>query len=265
MEKGERLHLVILGGGHVGCALCRLAGVMGYDITVMDDRKEFASPDRFPEADRVICAPFHELEERIPALENSYYVVVTRGHQGDYLCADLLLKRSFTYLGMIGSRKKVARVKQSLLAAGHDPQTVEKMQAPIGLKLGGNEPEEIAVSILAQIVQIRNLDRKEGMSQQVQKALEEGIPGVLVTIVEKTGSAPRGAGCAMLVADDGTVYGTIGGGLMEHRAMQDARSVGIVPTEIRYDLSSEEAGDLGMVCGGSILVRMERKTQRQAL
>lgn len=82
MEKDERLHLVILGGGHVGHALCRLASVMGYDITVMDDREEFASPGRFPEADRVICAPFAQLEQRIPPLENSYYVIVTRDTRG---------------------------------------------------------------------------------------------------------------------------------------------------------------------------------------
>lgn len=265
MDKGERLHLVILGGGHVGQALCRLASVMGYDITVMDDRDCFASPERFPEADRVICAPFEELEHRVPPLENSYYVIVTRGHQGDFLCADLLLKRRFTYLGMIGSKKKVAKVRKSLVEAGHNPRMVEQIWAPIGLKLGGNEPEEIAVSILAQIVQIRNLDKQEGMSQQVQKALEDGISGILVTIVEKTGSAPRGVGCAMLVADDGMVYGTIGGGRMEHEAIQDAVRTRQFPAEFRYDLSSGEAGDLGMVCGGNIRVRMERKPQRQAL
>ena len=265
MEKDERLHLVILGGGHVGHALCRLASVMGYDITVMDDREEFASPGRFPEADRVICAPFAQLEQRIPPLENSYYVIVTRGHQGDFQCADLLLGRRFAYLGMIGSKKKVKEVRQRLLEAGHAWEQVEQIWAPIGLKLGGNEPEEIAVSILAQIVQVRNLSGKEGMSQQVQKALAAGIGGVLVTIVEKSGSAPRGVGCAMLVADDGTVYGTIGGGVMEHQAILDAGSGRKFPAEIRYDLSSGEAGALGMVCGGSTLVRMERKPQRPAL
>ena len=119
MEKDERLHLVILGGGHVGHALCRLASVMGYDITVMDDREEFASPGRFPEADRVICAPFAQLEQRIPPLENSYYVIVTRGHQGDFQCADILLGRRFAYLGMIGSKKKVKEVRQRLLEAGY--------------------------------------------------------------------------------------------------------------------------------------------------
>lgn len=166
---------------------------------------------------------------------------------------------------MIGSKKKVKEVRQRLLEAGHAWEQVEQIWAPIGLKLGGNEPEEIAVSILAQIVQVRNLSGKEGMSQQVQKALAAGIGGVLVTIVEKSGSAPRGVGCAMLVADDGTVYGTIGGGVMEHQAILDAGSGREFPAEIRYDLSSGEAGALGMVCGGSILVRMERKPQRPAL
>ncbi len=265
MNREDRLHLVILGGGHVGRALCRLACVMGYDITVMDDREAFASAERFPEADRVICAPFEELNRQIPPVENGYYVIVTRGHQGDFLCADILLRRRFDYLGMIGSKKKVQEVRRRLLEAGHPAELVEKIWAPVGLKLGGNEPEEIAVSILAQIVQVKNRNGKETMAQTVRKALEDGVEGVLVTIVEKTGSAPRGVGCAMLVADDGTVYGTIGGGAVEYQAILDARSFGKLPDTIRYDLSSGEAAGLGMVCGGSILVRMERKTRRQPL
>ena len=92
---------------------------MGYHITVMDDREEFVSPSRHPLADVRICAPFEELKKRIPEYDNAYYVIVTRGHQGDYVCADQILERPFSYVGMIGSRSKVKTTRERLLAAGH--------------------------------------------------------------------------------------------------------------------------------------------------
>ena len=130
---------------------------------------------------------------------------------------------------------------------------------PIGIRLGGGEPQEIAVSILAQIVQVKNAQEPAGMSQEVCRVLEAGIPGVLMTIVEKSGSAPRGVGTAMYVGDDGKLYGTIGGGMMEYQAIRDAGEVGKEIVRKRYNLSNTEAGSLGMVCGGEILVQMERK------
>lgn len=253
------LHLVILGGGHVGKALAALGNVMGYHITVMDDREEFACSARHPLADELVCAPFGELEKRIPEYDNCYYVIVTRGHEGDFVCADQILKRPFSYLGMIGSRSKAAAVRERLLKAGHDRKMVDQIHMPIGIRLGGGEPQEIAVSILAQIVQVKNEKNQAAPSQEVCRALEAGIPGVLVTIVEKSGSAPRGVGTSMYVGDDGTLYGTIGGGRMEYQAVCDAAQVGRSTVRKRYSLSNAEAGGLGMVCGGEILVEMERK------
>lgn len=257
--REQWLHLVILGGGHVGKALVALGSVMGYHITVMDDREEFVSPSRHPLADVRICAPFEELKKRIPEYDNAYYVIVTRGHQGDYVCADQILERPFSYVGMIGSRSKVKTTRERLLAAGHGQERVDQIHMPIGIRLGGDEPQEIAVSILAQIVQVKNAQDPAGMSQEVCRVLEVGIPGVLMTIVEKSGSAPRGVGTAMYVGDDGKLYGTIGGGMMEYQAIRDAGEVGKEIVRKRYNLSNTEAGSLGMVCGGEILVQMERK------
>lgn len=259
MEKDGRLHLIILGGGHVGKALCSLGSVMGYHITLMDDRESFADPNRHPGADVLVCAPYREMEERIPVYENGYYVVVTRGHQGDFICADQILRRNHTYLGIIGSRAKTEFTRKKLLEEGHSRSALDAVYMPVGLKIGGGEPEEIAVSILAQIIQVKNQKETVSYSQQVQKALDLGIPGVLLTIVEKSGSAPRGVGAAMFAADDGRIFGTIGGGILEYQAVKDAGTIQEFPVKRSYSLTQEEAGALGMVCGGKIVVQMERR------
>lgn len=93
-----------------------MAKMLGFHVTVMDDREEFLTKERFPDADERILGSFDEFGEKIPVYENAYYVVVTRGHQGDTLCARQILKRPYTYFGMIGSRTKVKLTKEMLLS-----------------------------------------------------------------------------------------------------------------------------------------------------
>lgn len=246
--------LVICGGGHVGLELAHIAARLDFDLWVLDDREEFANSVRFSMARTVLCAPFPESLDRLERRADDFFVLVTRGHQADEVCLARVLEGPFAYAGMIGSRGKVAAVMADLTAAGFPPALLARVHAPIGLKLGGQSPAEIAVSIAAQLVQVR---AARGSSAPPPP----GLPGILVTIVKKTGSAPRGPGAWMLVGPDGSIRGTVGGGAVEARAIEDARDLwargGRTMRKI-YDLSSGAAG-LGMVCGGVVEAEFRRQ------
>lgn len=243
--------LIICGGGHVGLEVAFMASRLEYEIIVIDDREEFVSESRFPMAAQRLCMPFLDALEQLGSREDDYYVLVTRGHAFDRECLEKVLGGNFAYVGMIGSRGKVKAVKESLLRAGVLPEILEQVHAPIGLPIGGQTPAEIAVSIAAQLVQER-----ARLGTAVSDPPQQ--PGVLCTIIKKSGSAPRGVGAWMHVAPDGTVSGTIGGGAVESQATLDAmelwRSGGGKLRKL-YDMSPG-AGDLGMVCGGKIEVEL---------
>lgn len=244
--------LIICGGGHVGLEVAHMASRLEYEIIVIDDREEFVSEARFPMAAQRLCMPFPEALEQLGSKKDDYYVLVTRGHAYDRECLEKVLDGDFAYVGMIGSRGKVQAVKESLLGAGVAPGLWEQVHAPIGLPIGGQTPAEIAVSICAELVQER-ARLGTAVSDPPHK------PGVLCTILEKHGSAPRGVGTWMHVAPDGTPSGTIGGGAVESQAIQDAMELfrsGGGELHKLYDMSPG-AADLGMVCGGKILVELK--------
>ncbi len=254
-------HLIILGGGHVSLPLSQIGKLLGFDVTVVDDRAEFASIARFTQADQVICADFSTSFLHIPPRQNNYYVLVTRGHSADAICAEHILKRPFQYLGMIGSRGKVALTREKLQSQGFTDDQLDRMHAPIGFKLGGEKPAEIAVSIAAELTQVRNQVRiteiSATLSQQLASLKE---PAVLVTIIQRAGSTPRGAGARMLVGRDGLMCETIGGGAIEHAAIERAQEMLLInePFAIAdYDLSHAESATLGMICGGAVQVIFE--------
>lgn len=262
LEKNP--HLVILGAGHVSCPVAHMAKMLGFHVTVMDDREEFLTKERFPEADARILGGFHELGEKIPVYENAYYVVVTRGHQGDALCARQILRRPYTYFGMIGSRTKVKLTREMLLSEGFEEKQLDSIHAPIGLPIGGETPEEIAVSIMAEIVQIKNRFKRVSNDERIEKAAAEGRHGTMLTIVRKSGSSPRGVGSKMFLDREGNLYGTIGGGSVEFQALCHAEKRNAANTEkletIAYNLSQKESADLenlGMICGGNVEVLFE--------
>ena len=99
--------LIIFGGGHVSQPVAKIGKMLGFHVTVMDDREDFVTSERFPDADRLIKGSYDKLSDKIPAYENAYYVIVTRGHLGDSACARQILRRPYTYLGMIGSKNKI--------------------------------------------------------------------------------------------------------------------------------------------------------------
>jgi xanthine dehydrogenase accessory factor len=147
-------HLYIVGAGHVGHELARVAGAAGFKLHVIDDREKFANAERFPAADVVVDAiPDWLHRTTFPA--SAYVVVLTRGHQHDLDAMRALAARDLKYLGLIGSRAKVARIFDLLLAEGMPPECLERARAPIGLDIGAVTPAEIAVSILAELIAVR--------------------------------------------------------------------------------------------------------------
>ncbi len=148
-------HLVIAGGGHIAQEIFWLAKRLKFEVSVIDDRTEFASADRFPGADRLIVSDIGEALRSLPVHAQTYIVIVTRGHRYDEEALQAVLGSPAAYIGMIGSRKKIKTIYGNLENKGVAPELLEQVYAPIGLDLGGNEPAEIAVGVMAQILQVR--------------------------------------------------------------------------------------------------------------
>lgn len=151
---------LIFGGGHVAAALAPILKSVGFCVIVMDDRAEFADPARFPDAAQVIRGDFRHIAEFLTVCESDYAVVVTSGHIHDFEVEDQLLRRELAYIGVIGSRKKTAAVNAKLREAGISEEQLAKVHTPIGLAIGAVTPEEIAVSIAAEMIQVRAERRK---------------------------------------------------------------------------------------------------------
>jgi xanthine dehydrogenase accessory factor len=147
--------LVIVGAGHVGKALAGLARSLGVSVTVVDDRPEYASRERFPEADRVIAAPVGETFGWLPVGPGTAVVVAMRNQDLDYEATAAALRTPARYVGLIGARRKAILVTERLVADGLPIDRVRALRAPIGLDIGARTPEEIAVSILAEWLMVR--------------------------------------------------------------------------------------------------------------
>lgn len=245
--------LILCGAGHVSHALAQVGALLEFQLCVLDDRPEFADPARFPAGAQVLACPFDEGLTRLGSRPDDFFCILTRGHTWDRACLGQILKGRFAYVGMIGSRRKVAATMAALADEGYSAERLAAVHAPIGLMLGGQTPAEVAVEIAAQLLQVR---------AELGPALvpPPADAGILCTILEKSGSAPRGPGAWMLVYPDGHTVGTVGGGAVEYQAGRDALALwnsGGSAREISYDLGS--GAELGMVCGGRITVRFQRQ------
>ncbi|MFZ5649243.1 MAG: XdhC family protein [Bacillota bacterium] len=147
--------LLILGGGHIAVPLARMADILGYRYKIVDDRPEFADSERFPGAEEVICHSFEKALDGIQIGLNTSVVIVTRGHAHDRLCLKWALQRQVSYIGMIGSRRKVKGVLDSLRDEGAGEESLNSVYSPVGLDIGAETPEEIALSIMSEIVAVR--------------------------------------------------------------------------------------------------------------
>jgi xanthine dehydrogenase accessory factor len=156
IEVAERpATLVVVGGGHVGQSIAAIAAQAGFSVAVLDDREAFANRERFPMADRVICGDFVEELRRYPVDANTYVVMVTRGHKQDELSLREVVRSNAAYVGMIGSLRRVGAVLTHLAREGFPREALERVHTPIGLDIGAETPEEIAVAIVAELVLVR--------------------------------------------------------------------------------------------------------------
>lgn len=275
-EKGEKIrifrekagrtpHLVLCGGGHVSVPVIKLGKMLGFFVTVLEDRPGFADNARAAGADQAICLPFREGLARIEGDGDTWFVIVTRGHRYDTQCLESILHKRYAYVGMMGSRRRTAIVREQLLEKGYDRTVLESVHAPIGLSIHAETPEEIAVSIMAEIISIRSgKNRSEGYPEELLRELAapDERKRVLAVMISRKGSAPRSVGTKMLIREDGTCLGTLGGGCMESEIRQKALLMMRSGREnfriCRADMTAEAAADEGMVCGGAVEVALER-------
>jgi xanthine dehydrogenase accessory factor len=147
--------LYLFGAGHVSFNLSKAVSQVGFDVTVVDDREAYASRERFPEANEVIADDFERAMSRLTPSESSYIVIVTRGHRDDMRILRWAVQTPARYIGMIGSKRKTIAIFRELTNEGLAPELFERVHAPVGLDIGAVTPEEIAVSITAELIAIR--------------------------------------------------------------------------------------------------------------
>lgn len=239
--------LFICGGGHVAKEVAALAVHLDFSVTVLDDRADLANRERFPTAERVICDSYDNLKNYLEA--DACYVVVTPDHKADLQCVSTILPTQYRYLGMIGSKGKVAATFENLRKAGFSESQIQSIFAPIGLSIGAVTPAEIAISILGQIIREKNKHYAASADKALLTATEAGM---LCIITEKHGSAPRGVGSMLFVGRE-KVLGSIGGGEPEYLAICHARENPVFNLR-EFNLNNTEPNGLDMICGGRIQV-----------
>jgi xanthine dehydrogenase accessory factor len=147
--------LLLFGAGHISTFVAPLAAMVGFRVVVVDDREEFANRGRFPHADEILVAPVAEAFARLSVTASSYIAIITRGHAHDHAALRAALGREAAYIGMIGSQRKRAVVYKALRDEGITREQLDGVHSPIGLDIGAETPEEIAVSIVAELIQVR--------------------------------------------------------------------------------------------------------------
>ncbi len=261
-------HLVICGSGHVGIALTRIASMTGFKVTVIDDRPKFTERALRAGADQVLTGDFIQmLSDRSvnDDPQDMYYVVVTREHMYDLDCLRSILPKPHAYLGMMGSRRKTGLIRKKLMDLGFAKEQVLSIHMPIGLAIGAQTPEEIAVSILAELIQTSAEEGQTGgfSTQMLDTLLKAGEDEryMLSTVIRKQGSAPRGPGAKMLIRSDGAIIATIGGGEAEDSVISLAKAMCLEkdpqPVMTHIDMTAGNLDEELMVCGGSIDVWIE--------
>lgn len=167
--------LVIAGGGHIAIPLAEMAARTGFRVVVVEDRPEFASRERFPDAHDIVIGPFGETLEGLPGGPRAYFVIITRGHIYDRECLEAVMRKESAYVGMIGSRRRIKAVFESLAREGARQHQLDRIHSPIGLNIGARTPAEIAVSILAELVAVRHgVSSEASLSEKRRSGKEPG-------------------------------------------------------------------------------------------
>lgn len=168
--------LYLFGAGHISTAVARVAAQAGFAVGIVDDRDTFANPERFPMASGIHTS-YEDAFEKIHPTQSSYLVIVTRGHKDDMRVLAWAVDTQARYIGMIGSKRKVVSVYKALVKEGHSPEKFSEVHAPVGLEIGALTPEEIAVSITAELIAVRrnaqNLSHKSVKLSQALSLVHE--------------------------------------------------------------------------------------------
>jgi xanthine dehydrogenase accessory factor len=159
--------MIIFGAGHISTQVSKIAVIAGFRTTIVDNRPVYANKERFPEAEKVYSGEFEESFDALIPTENTYLVIVTRGHQEDENVLRWALGTNARYIGMIGSKRKIRTIADNLTREGIDRQRIERVHMPIGLDIGAVTPEEIAVAIIAEAIQCRRLGFKHPLSKKL--------------------------------------------------------------------------------------------------
>jgi xanthine dehydrogenase accessory factor len=161
-------------GGHVAQPLARMAKAAGFRVEVVDDRVKFANRERFPDADLVLVEEFTSAASRMTLGHNTYAVVVTRGHKGDSEALESVIGRGLRYVGLLGSKPKLVHLVSGLDEKGLAPEALAEIRCPLGIEIGAVSPDEIAVSILAEMIAIRR-----GVPASAIRPMKLELPGRL--------------------------------------------------------------------------------------
>jgi xanthine dehydrogenase accessory factor len=152
-----KIRMNVFGAGHVGQSVCMVGALLGYSVMVYDDRQDLLTRERFPDHNiRLSFCDFDNVSSAISEIENSVVVIVTRGHQFDEECLRAVIGAGAAYIGMIGSKRRVLSIFRKLIGNGIKDDILQAVHAPIGLKIGAVSPQEIAVSIMAEVIQVLN-------------------------------------------------------------------------------------------------------------
>ena len=154
--------LYLFGAGHISQSTAAMAKMLGFRVVVIDPRPEYNNIDRFPDADSLIAEEYDSAFSKLNVDDDSYIIIYTPGHVLDEQCLEFAVSTKARYIGMIGSKKKVIDVRERLSQKGVPPQQLDRVHAPIGIGIGAETPEEIAISILAEIIKVKRTRRAKG-------------------------------------------------------------------------------------------------------
>jgi len=219
--------LIIAGAGHVGQAVTHISSLLGFEVTVIDDRQEFCNKEKLPDADHLIVDDFAGVVSNIPVTGETYIVIVTRGHTHDSEILRQCIGSGAAYIGMIGSRRKIRLMRQKFVDEGWvTPEQFDRVHAPIGIEIGSQTVQEIAVSICAQLVQVRS-----------QKAGQKHKPSISAVILAAGESTRMGKNKLLLPYGDKTIIEAIIQTIMQSEVKNIIIVVGSEKEKIREQIS----------------------------
>lgn len=251
--------LVLFGFGHIGKSVYRLAKMIGFPLVIFDDRADVAKDGHYEAL--IVIDRYENIFSRKYDLTNPYFLIFTHGHKADEEALYYVLRNyDARYVGMIGSSKKISLTYTHLKERGIKGESLESVHAPIGLDINAESPEEIAVSIMAEIIKTyREGKRQITIEETLLTFLEKEEKDVIkVRIVGKRGSGPRESGAEMAVTES-TTHSTIGGGAIENECIHVARDM--LKRKERFkviDFDLKKDSPLGMACGGKAKVILRK-------